>query len=236
MIKTENERLVILDTETTGLRTSDDNRIIEIAAIEMIDRTVTDQKFHEFINPERPIEVDAERIHGISLGELLDKPLFSEIADEFLNFIKGSRLIIHNASFDVGFINHELKKLDPEKYHQIEHYSHISCTLEMARKRYPSGRNSLDALCQKFGVNNSNRTLHGALIDCDLLAQVYLALTSGQNILFKRNSKHNEDISESLTSFDSSVLLPIKVHSKERILHEQYMTSMGNPIIPSWEK
>ena len=176
------QRQVVLDTETTGLSTADDHRIIEIGCVELINRKLTGATFHQYINPERQIDAGAMEVHGISNKSLLDKPKFAEIADEFMAFIDGAELIIHNAAFDVGFLDHELAKIKTEK-RRINDVSTILDTLKLARDKHPGQKNNLDALCRRYEVDNSNRELHGALLDSEILADVYLAMTGGQTSL-----------------------------------------------------
>ena len=175
-------RQVVLDTETTGLSTSQGHRIIEIGCLELADRRLTGREFHRFLNPERDIDQGAEAIHGISRADLETEPRFSEIADEFLAFIKDAELIIHNATFDVGFLEHELK-LMKHKRPKIEHHASVLDTLSLAREMHPGQRNSLDALCKRYDVDATKRDVHGALIDSELLANVYLAMTGGQTAM-----------------------------------------------------
>lgn len=172
-------RYIVLDTETTGLETSQGHRIIEIGCIEIIDRTLTGNTYHQYINPEREIDEGAIEVHGISNEFLSDKPKFQDIATDFMTFIKGSELIIHNARFDVGFINYELSKLKNNKS-KVEDECSVMDTLALARNLHPGQKNSLDALCKRYDVNNSERDLHGALLDAEILADVYLAMTGGQ--------------------------------------------------------
>ncbi len=172
-------RQVVLDTETTGLDTSEGHRIIEIGAIEIINRQVTDRFYHQYLNPERDIDAGAEAVHGISLESLQDKPKFADVCEEFLDFIRDAELIIHNAEFDVGFLNYELEcvKHEIKDLHDI---CSVTDTLKDARKLHPGQRNSLDALCKRYDIDNSHRELHGALLDAQILADVYLAMTGGQ--------------------------------------------------------
>lgn len=179
MAETGQKRQVVLDTETTGINTADDHRIIEIGCVEMINRRLTGQTFHQYINPQRDIDDGAIEVHGITNEFLADKPLFADIAEDFLRFIEGAELIIHNAPFDVGFINHELAKLDGET-RRVESIATVLDTLKMARDKHPGQKNNLDALCKRYEVDNSNRELHGALLDAEILADVYLAMTGGQ--------------------------------------------------------
>jgi len=172
----------VLDTETTGLSPAQGHRVIEIGCLEMHNRRLTGRQFHRFLNPDRDIDEGAQRVHGISREDLVDKPRFPEVADELLQFLKGSELVIHNADFDVGFLEHELtlmKHAEPS----IRVHASVLDTLTLAREMHPGQRNSLDALCKRYEVDASSRDLHGALIDADLLARVYLAMTGGQTAL-----------------------------------------------------
>ncbi len=175
-------RIIVLDTETTGLEPSLGHRIIEIGCVEVINRKLTGNNFHVYINPEREIDAGAIDVHGITNEYLADKPLFAQIAGEFLEFVRGAELVIHNAPFDVGFINHEFGLL-ANNPGSIESYCQITDSLALARKKHPGQRNSLDALCKRYGVDNSGRTLHGALLDAEILADVYLIMTGGQTSL-----------------------------------------------------
>ena len=173
-------RLVILDTETTGLDPAQGHRIIEIACLEMIGRRLTKNNFHKRIHPDRDIDAGATQVHGITLEELEHEPKFAEIADEFLAYARGAELVIHNAPFDVGFLNAELARL---KKPPITDICRVTDTLAMARDLHPGKKNSLDALCDRYDVDNSARTMHGALLDAELLSDVYLAMTRGQDSL-----------------------------------------------------
>jgi DNA polymerase-3 subunit epsilon len=175
-------RQIVLDTETTGLATSEGHRIIEIGCIEMVDRRITGRDFHHFLNPDRNVDEGAERVHGISREDLETAPRFHEIAEAFIDFIKDAELVIHNAEFDVGFLEYELKLMKHPKP-KISDHALVLDTLGMARQIHPGQRNSLDALCKRYEVDASGRNLHGALIDADLLARVYLAMTGGQTAL-----------------------------------------------------
>jgi DNA polymerase-3 subunit epsilon len=177
-------RQIILDTETTGLEISQDHRIIEIGCIELIDRRITDNHWHYYLNPDREIEAGAFEVHGISNESLKDKPRFRDIAQDFINYIDGAELVIHNAPFDIGFLNHELSKLEGEGDHsRIERYCTVLDTLVMARQKHPGQKNNLDALCKRYEIDNSQRSLHGALLDARILADVYLFMTGGQTAL-----------------------------------------------------
>lgn len=175
-------RIIVLDTETTGLEPSLGHRVIEIGCVEMVNRKLTGNHYHVYINPQREVEASAIEVHGITNEFLQDKPVFSQIAEDFLNFVNGAELVIHNAPFDVGFINHEFRMLaNPPS--DIENYCKITDSLALARKKHPGQRNSLNALCKRYGVDNSSRTLHGALLDSEILADVYLIMTGGQTSL-----------------------------------------------------
>ena len=175
-------RQIVLDTETTGIGVEHGHRIIEIGCIELVDRKLTGSHFHTYLNPDREVEEGAFRVHGISTEFLQDKPLFSDILHEFIQFIDGAELIIHNAPFDVGFLNSELKRASWPK--TLESHCDILDTLVLAREKHHGQRNNLDALCKRYDVNCANRQLHGALLDAELLAYVYLAMTGGQAYLF----------------------------------------------------
>jgi DNA polymerase-3 subunit epsilon len=175
-------RQVVLDTETTGLETELGHRIIEIGALEILDRQLTGNKLHYYLNPERAIDAGALEVHGLTSEFLADKPLFAGIACEFLEFIDGAELVIHNAAFDIGFLDYELSMADPG-LGGVEDRARILDTLELARELHPGQRNNLDALCKRYSIDNSNRTVHGALLDAQLLAEVYLAMTGGQSSL-----------------------------------------------------
>lgn len=185
-------RQIILDTETTGLNPEEGHRIIEIGCVELLNRKLTGNRFHVYLNPERQIDQGAVEVHGLDNAFLADKPLFAQIVDDFITFIEGAELIIHNAPFDVGFINAELKRHRyPSK--SVTEVCSVLDTLALARKKHPGQRNSLDALCKRYGVNNSHRDLHGALLDAEILADVYLAMTGGQSDLLLEPEKQGED-------------------------------------------
>jgi DNA polymerase-3 subunit epsilon len=172
-------RQVVLDTETTGLTTEAGHRIIEIGCVELINRRPTQNRFHRYINPERAVEVGALQVHGIEDDFLARQPRFADVAAEFMEFVRGAELIIHNADFDVEFINHELKRIE-HLPHQIRDCCQVLDTLALARRLHPGQRNTLDALAKRYGVDNSKRELHGALLDAQILAEIYLAMTGGQ--------------------------------------------------------
>ncbi|MBT9612975.1 MAG: DNA polymerase III subunit epsilon [Burkholderiales bacterium] len=174
-------RQIILDTETTGLSPALGHRIIEVAAVEMVNRRLTGNHFHCYLNPEREIDAGAQQVHGITLEFLQDKPKFADVAQEFLDFVQGGELIIHNAPFDVGFLNHELSLISQAEIGTV--CASVIDTLKLAKELHPGQKNNLDALCRRYAVDNSNRTLHGALLDTELLADVYIAMTRGQDSL-----------------------------------------------------
>jgi DNA polymerase III subunit epsilon len=186
------KRQIVLDTETTGLSPAEGHRVIEIGCVEMVNRRLTGRDFHRFLNPDRDIDEGAERVHGISRADLRDKPRFPDVVEEFLAFIRGSELVIHNAPFDVGFLEHELRLMKHAKPEITQHASVLD-TLTLAREMHPGQRNSLDALCKRYEVDASGRDVHGALIDADLLARVYLAMTGGQTALFHDNNDEDDD-------------------------------------------
>lgn len=173
-------RQIVLDTETTGLEPSQGHRIIEIGCVELINRRLTGNNLHIYINPQREIDAGALEVHGISNDFLADKPLFNDIADTFIDFVKGAELVIHNAPFDIGFLNSELSDLN-RGYRAMDEYCSILDTLAMARKKHPGQKNNLDALCKRYFVDNTQRELHGALLDAEILADVYLIMTGGQS-------------------------------------------------------
>jgi DNA polymerase-3 subunit epsilon len=212
-------RQVFLDTETTGLDPNQGHRIIEIAAVEFNNRQSTNKKYHSYINPEREIDAAAEEVHGLSLEFLQDKPLFQDVAQDFLNFIQGAELIIHNAPFDVGFINSELGRLGMSKLEENE--VHITDSLQLAKDLRPGQRNSLDALCRAYDIDNSERTLHGALLDAQLLGEVFIAMTRGQEAI---SMDFVEEIN-ALTkkNIDFSNLKVIKANLEELKMHQDYM-------------
>jgi DNA polymerase-3 subunit epsilon len=172
-------RQIVLDTETTGLEPSEGHRIIEIGCVEVIDRRITGNTYHQYIQPDREIDAGAIEVHGITNESLTDKPRFADVAAEFLGFIKGAELVIHNAPFDVGFINHEFALL-PVPADTVAAHCKVLDTLALARRMHPGQRNSLDALCKRYEIDNSQRELHGALLDAEILADVYLMMTGGQ--------------------------------------------------------
>ncbi len=189
-------RQIVLDTETTGLEWKKGNRVVEIGCVELMERRPTGRTYQQYIRPDCAFEPGAQEVTGLTLEFLADKPSFADIADAFLEFIDGAELIIHNAAFDVGFLDNELSMLGPRYGRLRDRVSGIEDSLDMARKRYPGQRNSLDALCKRLDVNNAHRQLHGALLDSQLLAEVYLALTSGQSEIGFGNVADSERAAE----------------------------------------
>ena len=179
-------RLIILDTETTGLEPKQGHRLIEVGALEMVNRRLTGKSFHEYVQPERDVPMEAQAVHGITEEFLADKALFSTIADQFVEFITGAELIIHNAPFDLGFLDNELAiagKMTGKKYPKVSDICKITDSLKLARRKHPGQKNNLDALCRRYGIINTHRELHGALLDSEILADVYLMMTGGQTDL-----------------------------------------------------
>jgi len=217
-------RQIVLDTETTGLEVSLGHRIIEIGGVELVDRKLTGRHFHRYVNPQREIDDGAFEVHGISSEFLADKPLFAEIAGEFLEFVQGSELIIHNAPFDVAFLDQELSLLQGRPF-RIREVCDVTDSLALARHKHPGQKNSLDALCRRYAVDNSARTLHGALLDAEILADVYLAMTGGQTMLFGAGQSGSRD-SESAAapraeiSADRPPLRVIRASEAELEAHE----------------
>lgn len=202
-------RQIVLDTETTGLEWKKGNRVVEIGCVELVERRPTGRTWQQYIHPEREFEPGAQEVTGLTLEFLADKPKFAEIADAFLDFVRDAELIIHNAAFDVGFLDHELSLLGPQYGRLRDHVAGVEDSLVMARQRYPGQRNSLDALCKRLGVDNTHRQLHGALLDSQLLAEVYLALTSGQSeIGFDSPSASEDADGASVATFAATVLDP----------------------------
>ncbi|MEH6590293.1 MAG: DNA polymerase III subunit epsilon [Halioglobus sp.] len=185
-------RQIVLDTETTGLEATQGHRIIEIGCVELVNRKLTGNHYHCYINPEREIDQGAIEVHGITNDFLLDKPVFANIARDFMDFVEGAELVIHNAPFDIGFLNVELAKLG-SGMPPMEQSCSVVDTLVMARRKHPGQRNNLDALCQRYGVDNSQRDLHGALLDAEILADVYLTMTGGQTTFQLGDNASNEE-------------------------------------------
>lgn len=219
-------RQVVLDTETTGLEHRDGHRIIEIGCVEMIERRLTGRNYHVYLNPEREIEEGAIKIHGITNEFLSDKPRFVDIAEEFMEFIRESELLIHNASFDVGFLDAELARMESDI--RVESLSRVLDTLALARELHPGQRASLDALCKRYEVDNSNRDLHGALLDAELLAEVYLAMTGGQvDLCLDLAGDGEEEIAgEVVTGIDLSRLVVKQPDGEEISAHRDRLQAI----------
>jgi DNA polymerase-3 subunit epsilon len=211
----QQKRQVVLDTETTGLSTADGNRIIEIGCVEVINRRLTGQTFHQYINPERESEAGALEVHGITSEFLADKPKFEDIVNDFMDFIEGAELVIHNAPFDIGFLNYELGLIK---------------TLKLAKDKHPGQKNNLDALCRRYDVDNSNRELHGALLDSEILADVYLAMTGGQVSLSlaTEESKQEKQTEEqiTITQKNRGPLRVIKATNSELEAHQENLAQI----------
>jgi len=217
-------RQIILDTETTGLNAKGGDRVIEIGCIEMRSRRVTDNHFHRYLNPERKSEEGAARVHGIADEFLTDKPKFAEIAKEFVDYVRGAELIIHNASFDVEFLDLELERAGLGKF--ADHVAGVVDSLALARELHPGKRNSLDALCERYAVDNAHRTLHGALLDARLLAEVYLAMTRGQESLVMDLETPAEQAAVA-ASIDASKLVVLRATPEELKAHEKYLDGLA---------
>lgn len=218
---------IVLDTETTGLEHAQGHRIIEVAALEVNNRRVTDNYLHRYVNPDRDIDEGAQQVHGITLEFLQDKPRFEDIADEFIEFVRGAELIIHNAPFDVGFLNAELARLDKGR---IQDYCPvITDTLKMAKAMRPGQKNNLDALCRHYGIDNSSRTLHGALLDTELLAEVFLSMTRGQESLIIDLGATEEQHGE-LAEFNPAELLVVSASEDELAAHDRYLDDLDKSV------
>lgn len=218
-------RQIVLDTETTGLEPKQGHRIIEIGCVEIINRRKTNKHYHQYINPDREIDEGAYNVHGISNEFLADKPRFKDIAQEFINFIRDSELIIHNAPFDVGFIDHELRKLGI-KWGKVEHFCTVTDTLTMAREKHPGQKNNLDALCKRYEIDNSKRDLHGALLDAQILLDVYLAMTGGQEALALGSHEEQEAVEQNtirMNDANRKSLPIIQPTAEELAAHEKYL-------------
>ncbi|WP_432746035.1 DNA polymerase III subunit epsilon [Methylobacter sp. G7] len=227
--RTFTNRLVVLDTETTGLNPQEGHRIIEIGCVELVNRRLTGKRFHTYINPERIIDDGAIEVHGITNQFLEDKPSFADIVKDFIAFIQGAELVIHNAPFDVGFINYEFSRLNNQAG-TVADYSKVFDTLTYARKKHPGQRNSLDALCKRYGIDNSHRDLHGALLDAEILADVFLLMTGGQSSLLDEvqgkavDVTANSEVKYLLT--DRPALKVIRCTEQELNAHQQRLEAI----------
>ena len=218
-------RQIFLDTETTGLYPDHGHRVIEIAAVEMIQRRPTKNHFHVYLNPGREIDPAAQEVHGITLEFLQDKPLFDAVASDFVAFIKDTEIIIHNAPFDVGFLNMELGRIGMQPMTEL--CEKITDTLKMAKDARPGQRNNLNALCSHFGIDNSKRTLHGALLDAELLAEVYMALTRGQESLMMDLAHQDVAISHITKTENQAPLKVLIADEAEQTAHEAYLQGLA---------
>jgi len=210
-------RLVVLDTETTGLEAKDGHRIIEIGAIEIVSRRITERRFHQYVNPERECDEGALAVHGINRQFLEDKPKFCDIVDDLIAFVDGAEVIIHNAEFDVQFLDAELARIGRNRF--TEYCMKIICSLRHAREQHPGKRNSLDALCERYAVSNSHRTLHGALLDAGLLADVFLAMTRGQDSLVI-DVLDDDALTANFGPIDVAQLIAVAISEQEMAAHE----------------
>ena len=218
-------RQIILDTETTGLNAKLGDRVIEIGCVELASRRFTERNFHVYLNPDRDIEEAAAKVHGLTREFLADKPRFADIASEFLAYIAGAELIIHNADFDVEFLDMELKLVGQKRL--SAHAGRITDTLAMARELHPGKKNSLDALCERYLVDNSNRTLHGALLDARLLAECYLAMTRGQeSLVMDLETPAQAAAGAAALVLDVSKLTVLRASPEELALHEKYLDAL----------
>lgn len=218
-------RLVVLDTETTGLKPEDGHRVIEVGCIELLGRRPSGRRLHFYLNPERAIDEAAIQVHGLTLERLANEPVFAEIAQELFTFLKGAQLVIHNAPFDVGFLNAEFSRLDLPTLQSRPDITIVD-SLEMARQLHPGQRNSLDALCTRYNVSNSHRQLHGALLDAELLAEVYLGMTRGQEALAMSASDDYLDLPEASDPALLSRLRVVTPTPQELADHEDYLQSL----------
>ena len=218
-------RQIILDTETTGLEPSQGHRIIEFAGLEMVNRKLTGRHLHLYFHPEREIDPDAERVHGISLDFLSDKPRFASTGPEIVTFLRDAELIIHNAPFDIGFLNAEFERIGVEPVASL--VASVIDTLPMARDLFPGKRNNLDALCDRYGINRTGRTVHGALIDCELLSEVYLSMTRGQESLAMDIDldDHSDNDTTSL-KLERKPLLVQRADPEELQAHQAYLDTL----------
>ena len=229
-------RQIFLDTETTGLNPESGDRIVEIGCIEMVNRRLTGETRHFYLNPERKGNEEATRIHGLTDEFLADKPVFAAVADDLIGWLRGAEIIIHNAAFDVGFINAELKRLKHPPFHTVA--GKVTDSLQMAREAFPGKANSLDALCKRLEVDNTHRSFHGALLDAGLLAEVYIRLTRGQDSLVIHDDDgsspgaHHADLAQDLSSFELAVIdpSPEELAAHEAVLAELDKASNGKTI------
>jgi DNA polymerase-3 subunit epsilon len=224
------KKLIVLDTETTGLEVEQGHRIVEVGAVALADRRRTDLHFHSYLNPQRAIDEEAEKVHGLSLERLTNEPEFAEIAESFLEFVEGSILVIHNAAFDLGFLNAELKRAS-SKYPALEEICDVEDTLLMARNKFPGQRNSLDALANRFEIGGYDRSFHGALLDANILADVYIHLTGGQSkfefMSSDINSNSESEISDSSIDLKKYSIPQIVVSKEDMLANDQRIASIN---------
>ena len=225
-------RQIFLDTETTGLYLAQGHRIIEIAAVEMINRRPTKNHFHVYLNPQREIDPAAQEVHGITLEFLQDKPLFESIAQDLINFVNNAEVIIHNAPFDVGFLNSEFDRIGLQPI--VTYCDKITDTLKMAKDSRPGQRNNLDALCRHFGVNNALRTLHGALLDAELLAEVYMAMTRGQESLMMDFVPMQAMFVQQASATTARSLKVLSASIEELAEHTEYVKGLSKAGATAW--
>lgn len=221
-------RQIILDTETTGLSPEQGHRIIEIGCVELVNRRLTGRTFQTYLQPDREVDYGAIKVHGITNDFLKDKPRFAEIVDDFKRFIQGAELIIHNAPFDVGFIENEFRLQNDDSWQSLAQHCQITDTLGMARQKHPGQRNNLDALCKRYGVDNQHRNKHGALLDAEILTEVYLLMTGGQDALSLEESETNEKVKDPSQSMQSSAypdltFVVIQATPDEIALHQTFL-------------
>src|SRR5688572_7310873 len=231
-------RQIVLDTETTGLEPAAGHRIIEIGCVELVNRRPTSNRFHRYINPEREVDRGALEVHGIENHFLATQPKFAEVAAELVEFVKGAELVIHNADFDVEFLNHELRRL-PGMPQEIRSYCGVLDTLALARRMHPGQRNSLDALAKRYNVDNSKRELHGALLDAQILAEIYLAMTGGQvSLSLESEPAHASTASAVERALDRRglTLVVIAASPEEARAHEAMLASMAKRAQPIWRQ
>ena len=225
------KKLIVLDTETTGLEVEQGHRIIEVGAVTLEDRKRTDLQFHSYLNPQRSIDEEAEKVHGLSMERLANEPEFSEIAESFLEFVEGNVLVIHNAGFDIGFLNAELKRAS-SNYPALEEICEIEDTLVMARSKFPGQRNSLDALANRFEISGYDRSFHGALLDANILADVYIHLTGGQSkfefMSSNMNSNSDSEVSELSIDLDKYPIPKIVVSQEDMLANDQRVAAINS--------
>ena len=225
------KKLIVLDTETTGLEVEQGHRIVEVGAVALADRKRTDLHFHSYLNPQRSIDEEAEKVHGLSMERLSSEPEFSEIAESFLEFVEGSILVIHNAAFDLGFLNAELKRASSQ-YPTLEEICDVEDTLLMARNKFPGQRNSLDALANRFEVTGYDRSFHGALLDANILADVYIHLTGGQSkfefMTSNASSNSNSQLGDLKIDFKKFPIPKIMVSEDDILNHEQRILAINS--------